>query len=308
MQRQIDLFLKFMATEKDRSENTIAAYRNDLNQFKSYIDSRRDNSGNAELQWSKIVADDVSAFITHLVEDLELSPTTAARKLAAVRSILKYLLEVGEIKSDPSDSIKSPKFEKNPPRSIPYQQIIMLLEKPAADSTPKGLRDKAILEMLYATGMRVSELINLNLSSVDLKGLTVQCASGGKRERTIQFSEEVALYLARYLENGRDAMAMHPEEKSLFLNHRGRRLTRQGLWLIIKGYAEAIGIDETVTPHTLRHSFAAHLLHEGAELKELQKRLGHASIATTQVYRHDEHSNLTDESSTIIIDGKPTFG
>lgn len=179
----------------------------------------------------------------------------------------------------------------------------MLLQEPTKDATPKGLRDKAILEMLYGTGMRVTELINLDLSSVDLKKRTALCAKDGKRERTIQFSQEIAEYLSQYLDGGRAIMAIHPEEKSLFLNHRGRRLTRQGLWLIIKRYVEAVGIDEAVTPHTLRHSFAAHLLNSGADLKELQQRLGHASITTTQVYRQEVDSSEGDP--TIIIDGKP---
>lgn len=303
MQRQIDLFLKFMATEKERSENTIAAYRNDLGQFKSFINARQSKTSKTNPQWSELTPADISAFVTYLVKDLKLSPTTAARKLAAVKSIFRHLKNASEISSDPSLSIKSPKVEKNPPKSISHQQIVMLLQEPTKDSTPKGLRDKAILEMLYGTGMRVTELINLDLSALDLKKRTALCAKGGKRERTIQFSEEVGAYLEQYLEKGRDIMVTYPEERSLFLNHRGRRLTRQGLWLIIKRYVEAVGIDEAVTPHTLRHSFAAHLLNSGAELKELQQRLGHASITTTQVYRQEDDDS-SEGAPTIIIDGK----
>lgn len=304
MQRQIDLFLKFMATEKERSENTIAAYRNDLGQFQSFINSRQPKSSKVQPQWSEVSPDDVSAFVEYLINDLTLSPTTAARKVAAIKSIFRHLQENDNITSDPASDVKSPKVQKSPPKSISYKEIVLLLQEPAKDTTPKGLRDKAILEMLYATGMRVTELINLNVSSVDLDQRTVLCAKDGKRERTVQFSQEVAEYLGKYLERGREIMVIHPDEKSLFLNHRGRRLTRQGLWLIIKGYVEAVGIEEAVTPHTLRHSFAAHMLNSGAELKELQQRLGHASITTTQVYRQ-ENADTPSDSSAIIIDGKP---
>ena len=167
--------------------------------------------------------------------------------------------------------------------------------------TPQALRDQALMETLYATGVRVTELVNLNVSDVDLAARTIACAAGGKRNRLSPIYPRAVVVLEHYLSAGRPHLVVEPNETALFLNHRGQRLTRQGLWLIIKRYVREVGIQQTVTPHTLRHSFAAHLIHAGAGLREVQERLGHASLSTTQIYRQLPN----DPGPELIIDGRP---
>jgi integrase/recombinase XerD len=210
--------------------------------------------------------------------------STVARKVAAIKSFFHYLHDEGIVKEDPTRSLESPQVKKSLPKAISVEDIEMLLAEPAKQDTPKALRDTALLEVLYATGMRVTELVSLDVSDVDLDAGTVLCSGKGDRERIVPIYDRAAQVLANYLENGRPRLLSNPEQQALFLNHRGERLTRQGLWLIIKHYVDEVGIEEEVTPHTLRHSFATHMLHGGAKLRDVQKLLGHANISTTQVY------------------------
>jgi integrase/recombinase XerD len=300
MHRHVTQFLDYMVKEKDCSANTTAAYQNDLTQFVQYVSDYAPPNGVRITSWREVDEHVVQNYLLFL-KDQEYASSTVARKVASVKSFLHYLSDMGQITKDPSKRLDSPKVKKSLPRSIRPAEIDKLLAAPLVERSPKTLRDKALLETLYATGMRVTELVNLNLDSVDLEAKTVQCGDGGKRVRTVPIYAEGIQAIQSYLESGRPQLIVDPSESALFLNHRGQRLTRQGLWLIIKHYVKQVGIKATVTPHTLRHSFATHLLNAGADLREVQERLGHASASTTQVYRQ-----LSDESSMseIIIDGR----
>jgi integrase/recombinase XerD len=199
------------------------------------------------------------------------------------------------IGSDPTEQIDAPRVDRTPPKSITAHEVDELLERALRSSTPEGLRDKAMLELLYATGMRVSELVALNQADLSLAEHTCRCVGKAGRERILPLSETAITALEEYLDIARSQLARSAAEPSdaLFLNHRGKRLTRQGFWLILKGYADAAGLHD-LTPHMLRHSFAAHMLSSGAELREVQERLGHASLSTTQIYNSNGRGTKTN--------------
>jgi integrase/recombinase XerD len=297
MQKEISQFLEYLMAEK--SPNTAAAYRNDLTQFLTFI-RRFERQDDGQLQdWNDVDEHVVQEYLFYL-KDREYAASTVARKIASVKSFFQFLQKRNQVEQDPSDGLDSPKVKKNLPHSIDPEQIDRLLAEPAKSDSPKAIRDKALLETLYATGMRVTELVNLNVDDVDLVNGTVTCGSGSKRRRTVPIYDKAVQALQRYLRTSRHHLLVDPDEPALFLNHRGRRLTRQGLWLIIKEYVQWVGIDSHVTPHTLRHSFATHLLNAGAGLKEVQERLGHASPTTTQVYR-----KISDQQAgELVIDGE----
>jgi len=284
MQETIHLFLDFLADEKNYSENTTAAYRNDLTQFLRHLDDQDIES--QPTSWASINKQAIVGYILELKER-EYTSSTVARKVAAVKSFFHYLMAEGVIKSDPTVTLDSPKVKKRLPRAISRRDIERLLAAPAGGASAKSQRDHALLELLYASGMRVTELVSLDVNDIDVDTNTVR-VRGRKmlsKERVIAVSDAAAESVTAYLSHGRIQLARDPNEVALFLNHRGQRLTRQGLWLIIKHYVEEVGIAEDVTPHTLRHSFAAHKLSQGKSLQEIQKLLGHANISTTQVYQ-----------------------
>ncbi len=281
MEQQVQAFLDYLIVEKNYSANTIAAYRNDLTQFLTYIS----NSGRLPTNpgWADVNQAHIIDYILHL-KDREYATSTVARKVAAVKSFFRFIQQTGVIAEDPTASIDSPKVKKQPPKALSRQQIEHLLAESAKDRSAKGLRDRALMVLLYATGMRVTELVSLDLTDVNLTVGTVRCASRGDQERVVQLNEMAVQALREYLHNGRPRLGASSEERALFVNHRGKRLTRQGLWLIIKRYVRAAGISDEVTPHTLRHSFALHMLNQGADIREVQQLLGHASPSTTQAY------------------------
>jgi len=289
MQEQIGKFLDFLVVEKGYSENTIAAYRNDLSQFAKFL---------AEVNppitsWAEVEKDNVVNYILYLKER-EYASSTVARKVAAIKSFFHFLLAEGMIEDDPTVTLDSPTVKKRLPKALSHDLVNRLLTEAGKSSKPKGQRDKALLELLYATGMRVSELVLLNLYDVNLASANVRCFGKGAKERIIPIYDRAVYALEEYLRKGRPRLMKDPDEKALFLNHRGKRLTRQGLWLIIKRYADGIGMGSEVTPHTLRHSFATHMLSGGAGLREVQKLLGHANISTTQVYTHVNSERLRE--------------
>jgi integrase/recombinase XerD len=288
MQAQVDEFLDYLATEKGYSDNTLAAYRNDLTQFAQYL---LEQAG-AE-RWDSVSQTQIVAYILHMKE-LEYASSTIARKVAAIKSYFHYLRDEGVIQNDPTLTLESPKVKKHLPKAISEDDVERLLAEPTKSDSPKALRDSALLEVLYATGMRVTELVSLNVRDVDLEAGTVYCIGKGDRERIVPIYDHAATVLGRYLAEGRPNLVRNKDEQALFLNHRGERLTRQGLWLIIKHYVDAIGIESEVTPHTLRHSFATHMLHGGAKLRDVQKLLGHANISTTQVYTQVTRDHLRE--------------
>ncbi|MFZ5916672.1 MAG: tyrosine recombinase [Chloroflexota bacterium] len=277
MRAQIDAFLRYLVEEKNYTENTLAAYRNDLSQFTAFLSRHVSH-------WDKVDRDLILHYILYMKER-EYASSTVARKVAAIKSFFHYMVATHVLKDDPTVTLDSPKVKKRLPRTISATEVERLLAEPARFATPKTLRDRALLELLYATGMRVTEAVSLNAGDLNLPSASVRVRRGKDgKERILPLGRRAAEAMEAYLQNGRLQMMRDPEEKALFLNHRGQRLTRQGLWLIIKAYVEQAEIDAEVTPHTLRHSFASHKLEDGADLHEVQKLLGHANISTTQVY------------------------
>ena len=278
MREQIQRFLDYIAEEKGYSQNTLAAYRNDLSQFMSYLEGRVES-------WDEITRDLIMDYIMTMKAEQEYASSTVARKVAAIKSFFHYLVESGKLEDDPTATLDSPKVRKRLPRAVSADDMERLLSEPAGDDSPKGLRDRALLEVLYATGLRVTELVSLNVDDVNLASGTLRVVRPkDRRERIVPVHERALGPLGDHIERGRMQLLRDPEEPALFLNHRGRRLTRQGLWLIVKHYVREVGISEAVTPHTLRHTFAAHMLDQKAELEYVQQILGHANISTTQVY------------------------
>jgi integrase/recombinase XerD len=293
MEDKIQEFLDYLTTEKGSSENTTAAYRNDLTQFQDYMRGHLDSDTEPSETWADLTRNDLIDYILWLKER-EYASATVARKVAAMKSFCGFLLRTGALADNPADDLDSPKVKKHLPTTLTTEEVDQLLAQPAhVGETPKALRDTALLEILYATGMRVSEVAGLALEDLDLERGSVRCVGKGNKERVMPLYAEAAQAVATYLAKGRPGLLGHnKEETTLFLNPRGERLTRQGLWLIIKGYAKQLGLEDRVTPHTLRHSFATHMLNGGAGLREVQKLLGHANISTTQVYTHITQGHL----------------
>jgi integrase/recombinase XerD len=287
MRRRIDDFLHYLETEKQCSDNTISAYRNDLTQFVDFASDKVSS-------WDDIGKSNLVSYV-QVLKERNYASSTVARKVAAVKSFFHFMLDQDILDDDPTATLDSPKVKKRLPKILSPQEIETLLGQPEGGSDPKTLRDKAFLELLYATGMRVSELVSLNVQDLGLEEQTVHCDSGTNKERTLPIWDRAIPHLRTYVEHGRLVLLKDPYEDALFLNHRGQRLTRQGLWLIIKGYVESAGLDVDVTPHTLRHSFATHLIDRGAELRDVQKLLGHANISTTQIYT-EMHQEQEEES------------
>lgn len=280
MQRHVEQFLEHIVGKRHLTANTTAAYRADLEQLGSFLHER------GIVSWEAVTHDDILAFMLFLRER-RYANSTVARRTAAVKSFYGYLTSNGYIPQDPTEQIDSPKVDRIPPRAISAHQVDELLELPLRVAPPEGLRDKAMLELLYATGMRVTELVSLNLADVHLDNAMVYCKGKNERQRALPLSDTACTALEEYLDIARSQLTRGSDAhtEAVFLNHRGKRLTRQGFWLILKSYASELGLDD-LTPHTLRHSFAAHMLSNGHDLREVQERLGHASLATTQIYAH----------------------
>jgi integrase/recombinase XerD len=282
METHLTTFLDFLSAEKGASSNTIAAYRNDLEQLAEYLKARGDGS-----RWEKVDRMLIQDFILDLKER-KYAETTVARKVAAIRSFFGFLAAEGILTDNPTEGLASPRVGKMLPKAITPNEVDELLEQPCKRSTPEARRDRAMLELLYATGMRVTELVSLDLEniSVDGKNPFVRCTGKGAKERVIPIHEQATEAVAAYQTDARPLLVRNKNEKALFVNRRGERLTRQGFWLILKGYAKAANLRDDVTPHTLRHSFATHMLRGGMPLRHVQEMLGHANISTTQVYTH----------------------
>jgi integrase/recombinase XerD len=279
MEAKLLAFLDFLQEEYKYSANTIAAYKNDLNQFLKHITKKH-----PDLQkWSDVSANIVEEYVDFM-GDQTYASSSVARKVAAVKSFFNYLHSRSLIDENPTTQVDSPKVKKRLPQTLDFSDVERLLEAPKQKRSPKNLRDTALLAMLYATGMRVTEVVSLQQQDVDLANATLYCPSKEDQVRELPFDEETKEILATYLEEGRPYLVKDSSEEALFLNHRGQQLTRQGLWLIIKAYAKEANLDKSVTPHTLRHSFAAHKLANGSNLQEVQLLLGHANISTTQIY------------------------
>jgi len=289
MKDKIQLFLDYIMEEKGYSSNTLAAYRNDLSQFVEQIESKVDT-------WEQVDRDLIMDYIMAMKADQEYASSTVARKVAAIKSFFHYLVDQGWLEDDPTATLDSPKVRKRLPKAISSEDLERLLAEPANDWTAKGRRDRALLELLYATGLRVTEVVSLDVDDVNLASSTLRLVrSRDKAERIVPIHDRAIEPLREYMDQGRMQLLRNADEPALFLNHRGNRLTRQGLWLIVKHYVREVGIVEDVTPHTLRHTFAAHLVESKADLEYVQEILGHASISTTQVYTQVGRPGSGDE-------------
>lgn len=279
MEEQIAAFLNYLQNARGSSRNTLAAYRNDLRQFLNFATNEQPHLSN----WNRVDKPLLLSFILHL-KDRDYTSSSVSRKVAVLKTFYHYLTQQGVVIDDPTATLDSPKVEKQPPSILTAEQIERLLAAPAQSETAKRLRDRALLELLYASGMRVTELLAVNLADVNSRAQTVHCAGYGGRRRVIPVSARALEAVEAYLSRGRTAFAPKADEPALFLNPKGARLTRQGLWLIIREYVARADIRSKVTPNTLRHSFAVHALARGENLENVQRVLGHSNKSTTQVY------------------------
>ena len=297
MKEDIDRFLTYLIVEKGFSDNTSAAYHNDLSQLASFVEEDATKRGLTP-SWANFNRQGMLSYLLNLKER-NYAATTQARKVAAAKSFFSFMVAEDKLKDNPTKDVGSPNVGRSLPKPISYPEAMKLLEQPTKLSTPEAKRDSAMLALLYASGMRVSELMSLNLGDVDTEGDFVRCFGKGHKERIIPIARRASLAVAEYAKEARSHLARSDEEKALFLNRRGDRLTRQGFWQILKGYVKSAELNKEITPHTLRHSFATHMLSGGADLRSVQELLGHANISTTQVYTHltSEHIRRTYEKA-----------
>jgi integrase/recombinase XerD len=291
MREDVKRFLEYMTVERGVSPNTLVAYRNDLNQLTEYLETSHpeDNFG-----WEEVVGEIMTSYLLRL-HDRGYSDTTRARKVASAKSLFGYLLDEGVISKDPTENLSSPRIGRSLPEALTVEEVEELLRSVSRGDTPDVKRDQGMLELLYASGLRVTELVSLDIDDVNLEQGSVRCYGKGAKERVIPIHQNAVDVIKVYLADGRPHISNQKSGPSLFLNRRGERLTRQGFWLILKGHAKRAGIEKKITPHTLRHSFATHLLRGGAPLRHVQELLGHASITTTQVYTHLTSEHVRSE-------------
>lgn len=282
MERQLKYFFDFLENEKKLSENTLQSYKRDLKQFRRYLEA-------CELHYNRVKEEDMKDYIRELQEEGK-KPSSISRCIASIRSFYQFILKNKKIKVDPTQNIQSPKIEKRVPSVLTSKEVELLLDQPK-DIDLKGIRDKAMLEFAYATGMRVTEIVSLNMEDVNLEEGYVTCKHGSK-QRNIPLGNLSLKALREYVDEARDILVKTAEEEALFVNINGSRLTRQGFWKIIKYYKEQAHITKDITPHVLRHSFATHLLQNGADLKAIQNMLGHSDISSTQVYMQFQDEGL----------------
>ena len=282
MERQLKYFFDFLENDKKLSENTLQSYQRDLKQFKRYLEA-------CELHYNRVKEEDIKDYIKELQEEGK-KPSSISRCIASIRSFYQFILKNKKVKVDPTQNIQSPKIEKRVPSVLTSKEVELLLDQPK-DIDLKGIRDKAMLEFAYATGMRVTEIVSLNMEDVNLEEGYVTCKNGSK-QRNIPLGNMSLKALKEYVDEARDILVKTADEEALFVNINGSRLTRQGFWKIIKYYKEQAHITKDITPHVLRHSFATHLLQNGADLKAIQNMLGHSDISSTQVYMQFQDEGL----------------
>ena len=275
---------RFLTEEKKASPNTLSSYLRDVRQYLDWL-------GEEGISPTQALHADVEAY-TRSMTARGKSAATVTRSQASLKSFYSWMMEIGQIGENPARGLSQTKVERKLPHILTSREVELFLEQPDPTDA-KGCRDKAMLELLYATGIRVSELIGLNLDNINLSAGFIRCANRGK-ERIIPLYQAAVRALQNYLDRVRPQMVEHPDEKALFVNMSGERMSRQGFWKIIKHYQEKAGIQKDITPHTLRHSFAAHLLENGADLHSIQEMLGHADISSTQIYTQVVSQKLKD--------------
>lgn len=284
MKELIDIFLNYLSVERGLSQNTIVSYRQDLDSYIGFISRHHGDA------LSKIAKNDIINFMMNQ-KDKGISANSIARRLAAIRMFHRFLARERILKNDPSSLIDSPKLWKKIPDTLSLNEVEALLAQPDIRDK-QGARDKAILETLYATGMRVSEVSNLRNDNVNLDIGFLRCIGKGNKERVIPLGKKAIAAIRRYSEFSRLHFLKTKESEFLYLSRLGKRISRQSIWKIIKRYAKAARIKKPIKPHTLRHSFATHLLERGADLRSVQEMLGHTNISTTQIYTHINKERL----------------
>ena len=285
MEKEIGAFITYLHNVKNTSGNTEMSYKRDLEKVSHFMESR----GIRETK--DVTAQDLADYVKYL-EDSKFAAATVSRNIASLKAFYHYLVQEGMVEEDISDKLKAPKIEKKAPGIMSPDEVVRLLEQPSGDS-PKEIRDKAMLELLYATGIRVTELITLTLSDVNMQMSFILCRDRNK-ERIIPFGAAAKNALNRYLDGTREEMLENKKSEVLFANCSGQPMSRQGFWKLIKHYAKKADIQADITPHTLRHSFAAHLVENGADLRSVQEMLGHSDISTTQIYANLNHNHIRE--------------
>lgn len=285
MEKEINSFMIYLHNERRTSENTEMSYRRDLLKVKHFME----NQGIEDVK--KISATNLNSYVLYL-EKNHFSAATISRNIASLKAFYHYMFREGMVREDISERLKAPRIEKKLPEILTTKEVVRLLEQPCGD-TDKEIRDRAMLELLYATGIRVTELITLKVSDVNLSMGFIKCKDVTK-ERVIPFGGKAKSALQRYLNEARDHMINAPDSEYLFANCSGQPMSRQGFWKLIKSYAKKAGITADITPHTLRHSFAAHMVENGADLRSVQEMLGHSDISTTQIYANMCHGKLRE--------------
>lgn len=286
MDRTLREFVYYLSVEKGLAKNTLESYSRDLRAFSNYLVKRDVRA------FQDTVRSDITGYL-HSLQMQGKATATLTRNLASIRSLFHYLFQEKRIVEDPTLELQSPKLEKKLPRVLTLQEVDLLLEQPDSLQVT-GVRDKAMLEVIYATGIRVSELMSLNNEDVNLDAGFLRCTGKGSKERIIPLGSMAVRNVEQYLAQSRPKLVRHNGESAMFVNQHGKRLTRQGFWKILKKYSRQAGIRKEITPHTLRHSFATHLLENGADLRSVQEMLGHADISTTQIYTQVTKHKLRD--------------
>lgn len=284
MNKYITNFTDFLVNDKKLSDNTLQSYRRDIEQYMAYVD-------NNNLDFKAANKTSIITYLMFLQKEGK-ATSTISRNLASIRSFYQYMVRTKVVEEDPTEGLESPKMEKKLPKILSVNEVNLLLDQPKCVDL-KGYRDKAMLEMLYATGIRVSELISLDVSDVNEEMGFIRCRNAHK-ERIIPMGTTACAALSAYLKEARNAMIHSDDESALFVNTNGGRLTRQGFWKIIKQYKNQAKISMDITPHTLRHSFATHLVENGADLHAIQEMLGHSDISSTQIYAQLANSKLKE--------------
>ena len=285
MEKEITAFMTYLHNVKNTSENTEMSYRRDLGKVQQFMGAR----GITQVQ--EVSSEDLSDYVKYL-EDHKFAAATVSRNIASIKAFYHFMMQESMVQEDLSEQLKAPKIEKKAPEIMSPEEVVRLLEQPSGENH-KEIRDKAMLELLYATGIRVTELITLTLSDVNMQMGVILCRDRNK-ERIIPFGTAARDALSRYLDGTRDAMLENKASEVLFVNCSGQPMSRQGFWKLIKYYAKKAGIKADITPHTLRHSFAAHLVENGADLRSVQEMLGHSDISTTQIYANLNHSHIKE--------------
>jgi len=281
----IAAYRAYLSEEKRASANTLSSYIRDLTQFQSWLIT----NGTADLR--KVKKETINEYLLHMNHSGK-SPATVTRSTASIKSFYSYMVQSGAVKTNPAKAVTAMKVERKYPEILTNREVELFLEQPKCVDE-KGFRDHAMLELLYATGIRVSELIGLNVGDINLSAGFIRCRSKDK-ERIVPLYPAAVKALEDYVKDIRPRIIADENEQALFVNMNGERMSRQGFWKIIKHYQETAGIEKDITPHTLRHSFAAHLLENGADLRAIQEMLGHADISSTQIYTHVIQKQLKD--------------